>query len=140
MEQLRTVANPEKGKQFGKYQVECGDDFSTPILLAVSQKQGIRDWIYRWLPHCLPPFRYWHPRRNPESLSESWAESAKQNLVRKQALFSLITIADEIAQLHTYRQRATDCYYLILMAAPFSSFPYTKPRGNYESNCEDLTN
>jgi phosphoglucomutase len=44
MENLRTLAPTLKGKQFGRYEVEYGDDFSyqDPVDGSVSGKQGIR--------------------------------------------------------------------------------------------------
>jgi phosphoglucomutase len=112
MEQLRSTVANLKGKQFGKYQVEYGDDFSytDPIDGSVSQKQGIR---IGFTDGSRIVFRLSGTGTHGATLRvylESYEQDpAQQNLDPQQALFALIAIADEIAQIRmlTGREQPT---------------------------------
>ena len=108
MEQLRSFATDLKGKQFGKYQVEYGDDFSytDPVDGSVSKKQGIR---IGFTDGSRIVFRLSGTGTQGATLRvylESYEpDAAKQDLDPQQALADLITIADEIAQIRTLTGR-----------------------------------
>lgn len=112
MEQLRSTVPNLKGKQFGKYQVEYGDDFSytDPIDGSVSQKQGIR---IGFTDGSRIVFRLSGTGTHGATLRvyvESYEPDAtKQNIEPQQALSNLIAIADEIAQIRmlTGREQPT---------------------------------
>ena len=108
MEQLRSTVPNLKGKQFGKYQVEYGDDFSytDPIDGSVSQKQGIR---IGFTDGSRIVFRLSGTGTHGATLRvyvESYEPDAtKQNIEPQQALSNLIAIADEIAQIRVLTGR-----------------------------------
>ncbi|NJM71696.1 MAG: alpha-D-glucose phosphate-specific phosphoglucomutase [Scytonema sp. RU_4_4] len=100
---LRAMLPTLKGKQFGSYEVEYADDFSytDPIDGSVSQKQGVR---IGFTDGSRIVFRLSGTGTQGATLRlylESYeSDSAKQNLDPQEALAELITIADEIAQIH----------------------------------------
>lgn len=108
MEQLRSKVPDLKGKQFGNYQVEYGDDFSytDPVDGSVSQKQGIR---IGFTDGSRIVFRLSGTGTQGATLRiylESYEpDAAKQNLDSQQALATLIDIADELAQIRTLTGR-----------------------------------
>ena len=112
MEQLRSKVPDLKGKQFGNYQVEYGDDFSytDPVDGSVSQKQGIR---IGFTDGSRIVFRLSGTGTQGATLRiylESYEpDAAKQNLDSQQALATLIDIADELAQIRilTGREKPT---------------------------------
>lgn len=103
VERVRSSLPTLKGKQFGNYQVEYGDDFSytDPVDGSVSQKQGIR---IGFTDGSRIVFRLSGTGTQGATLRvylESYEpDAAKQNLDPQEALASLIGIADEIAQIH----------------------------------------
>ncbi|WP_017314597.1 alpha-D-glucose phosphate-specific phosphoglucomutase [Mastigocladopsis repens] len=100
---LRAIAPNLKGKRYGSYEVEYGDDFSytDPVDNSVSQKQGVR---IGFTDGSRIVFRLSGTGTQGATLRvylESYEpDPAKQNLDPQQALSNLITIADEIAQIH----------------------------------------
>ena len=104
IENLHSSMPTLKGKQFGNYQVEYSDDFSytDPIDGSVSQHQGIR---IGFSDGSRIVFRLSGTGTQVATLIvylESYEpDNAKQNLDPQQALASLISIADEIAQIRT---------------------------------------
>ena len=108
MEQLRSKVPDLKGKQFGNYQVEYGDDFSytDPVDGSVSQKQGIR---IGFTDGSRIVFRLSGTGTQGATLRiylESYEpDAAKQNLDPQQSLATLIAIADELAQIRTLTGR-----------------------------------
>lgn len=100
---LRAMLPTLKGKQYGSYQVEYADDFSytDPIDGSVSQKQGVR---IGFTDGSRIVFRLSGTGTQGATLRlylESYEpDSAKQNLDPQEALAELITIADDIAQIH----------------------------------------
>jgi phosphoglucomutase len=100
---VRAMLPTLKGKQYGSYQVEYADDFSytDPIDGSVSQKQGVR---IGFTDGSRIVFRLSGTGTQGATLRlylESYeSDSAKQNLDPQEALAELITIADEIAQIH----------------------------------------
>ena len=112
VENLRSQLPNLKGKQFGHYTVEYGDDFSytDPIDGSVSQKQGIR---IGFTDGSRIVFRLSGTGTSGATLRvylESYeSDTAKQNLDPQEALASLISIADEIAQIRalTGREKPT---------------------------------
>ncbi len=102
---LRSLVPTLKGKQFGKYEVEYGDDFSyhDPIDGSVSNKQGVR---IGFVGGSRIVFRLSGTGTQGATLRvyfESYEpEPSKQNQDVQQALGDLIAIADEIAQIQTH--------------------------------------
>jgi phosphoglucomutase len=105
MANLRSLAPTLKGKQYGQYTVEYGDDFSytDPIDGSVSQKQGIR---VGFSDGSRMVFRLSGTGTQGATLRvylESYeSEAAKQTLDPQIALADLIAIADEIAQIRVH--------------------------------------
>jgi len=103
MTNLQSLIPTLKGKQFGQYQVEYSDDFSytDPVDGSVSQKQGIR---IGFTDGSRIVFRLSGTGTQGATLRlylESYEpDPAKHGLDPQQALFSLITLSDEIAQIH----------------------------------------
>ncbi|GAA6620765.1 alpha-D-glucose phosphate-specific phosphoglucomutase [Scytonema sp. NUACC26] len=101
---LRSSVPNLKGKKFGAYEVEYGDDFSytDPIDGSVSQKQGVR---IGFTDGSRIVFRLSGTGTQGATLRvylESYESNlAKQNLDPQEALAELIAIADEIAQIRT---------------------------------------
>jgi phosphoglucomutase len=93
-----------KGKQFGSYEVEYSDDFSytDPVDGSVSKNQGVR---VGFTDGSRIVFRLSGTGTQGATLRvylESYEPNiAKHNLDPQQALGTLITIADELAQIHT---------------------------------------
>lgn len=104
MRNLRFSVPNLKGKQFGQYEVEYGDDFSytDPVDGSISQKQGIR---VGFTDGSRIVYRLSGTGTQGATLRvylESYEpDSSKQNLDPQQALADLIAIADEIAQIRT---------------------------------------
>lgn len=102
MENLRATAPQLKGKQFGRYEVEYGDDFSytDPVDGSVSQKQGVR---VGFTDGSRIVFRLSGTGTQGATVRvylESYEQDAsKHDLDPQQALADLIAIADEIAQI-----------------------------------------
>ncbi|NMG20545.1 alpha-D-glucose phosphate-specific phosphoglucomutase [Brasilonema bromeliae] len=100
---VRAMLPTLKGKQYGSYQVEYADDFSytDPIDGSVSQKQGVR---IGFTDGSRIVFRLSGTGTQGATLRlylESYeSDPAKQNHDPQEALAELITIADEIAQIH----------------------------------------
>ncbi|WP_414581650.1 alpha-D-glucose phosphate-specific phosphoglucomutase [Scytonema sp. PCC 10023] len=101
---LRAIAPNLKGKRYGSYEVDYGDDFSytDPIDGSISQKQGVR---IGFTDGSRIVFRLSGTGTQGATLRlylESYEpDPAKQNLDPQEALAELITIADEIAQIRT---------------------------------------
>ena len=108
VDNLRSQLPNLKGKQFGHYTVEYSDDFSytDPIDGSVSQKQGIR---IGFTDGSRIVFRLSGTGTSGATLRvylESYeSDTAKQNFDPQDALASLISIADEIAQIRTLTGR-----------------------------------
>lgn len=104
MEHLRSSVPNMKGKQFGKYEVEYGDDFSytDPVDGSVSQQQGIR---IGFTDGSRIVFRLSGTGTQGATLRvylESYEpEPAKQNLDPQEALADLIAIAEEVAEIRS---------------------------------------
>lgn len=104
MNNLHTLIPNLKGKQFGTYEVDYSDDFSytDPIDGSVSKNQGVR---VGFTDGSRIVFRLSGTGTQGATLRvylESYEPNiAKHNLDPQQALATLITIADEIAQIHT---------------------------------------
>lgn len=102
VEQLRTLAPNLKGKQFGKYEVEYGDDFSysDPVDGSVSDRQGVR---LGFTDGSRVVFRLSGTGTQGATLRvyfESYeAEPDQQNQEVQQALGDLIQTAEEVAQI-----------------------------------------
>ncbi|MBW4630881.1 MAG: alpha-D-glucose phosphate-specific phosphoglucomutase [Iphinoe sp. HA4291-MV1] len=100
---LRAMVPSLKGKRYGSYEVEYGDDFSytDPIDGSISQKQGVR---IGFTDGSRIVFRLSGTGTQGATLRlylESYeSDPAKQNHDPQEALAELITIADEIAQIH----------------------------------------
>lgn len=94
-----------KGKQFGHYEVEYGDDFSytDPVDGSVSQKQGIR---IGFTDGSRIVFRLSGTGTQGATLRvylESYEpDAAKHNLDPQAALAPLIEMAEEIAKIRDY--------------------------------------
>jgi phosphoglucomutase len=105
MKNLQSAIPNLKGKQFGSYQVEYSDDFSytDPIDGSISKNQGIR---IGFTDGSRIVFRLSGTGTQGATLRvyiESYESNvAKQNLDPQQALSSLISIADEVAQIRNY--------------------------------------
>jgi phosphoglucomutase len=103
MNNLHTLIPNLKGKQFGSYEVDYSDDFSytDPIDGSVSKNQGVR---VGFTDGSRIVFRLSGTGTQGATLRvylESYEPNiAKHNLDPQQALGTLITIADEIAQIH----------------------------------------
>ena len=112
VEHLRSQLPNLKGKQFGQYTVDYSDDFSytDPIDGSVSQKQGIR---IGFTDGSRIVFRLSGTGTSGATLRvylESYeSDTAKQNLDPQEALASLISLADELAQIRklTGREKPT---------------------------------
>ncbi|NES84795.1 MAG: alpha-D-glucose phosphate-specific phosphoglucomutase, partial [Moorea sp. SIO2B7] len=108
MANLRSSVATMKGKQFGKYEVEYGDDFSytDPVDGSVSQKQGIR---IGFTDGSRIVFRLSGTGTQGATLRvylESYEpDPNKHDVDTQEALASLITLADEIAQIRTLTGR-----------------------------------
>jgi len=104
MQTLHSSMPTLKGKQFGNYQVDYSDDFSytDPVDSSVSQHQGIR---IGFTDGSRLVFRLSGTGTQGATLRvylESYESDAeKQNLDPQQKLATLISIADEIAQIRT---------------------------------------
>ncbi|MEH2164965.1 MAG: alpha-D-glucose phosphate-specific phosphoglucomutase [Nostoc sp.] len=101
-----------KGKQFGNYQVEYSDDFSytDPVDGSVSQKQGIRIGFTDGSRIVVRLSGTGTQGATLRVYIESYeADSAKHNLDPQEALASLITLVEEIAQIRelTGREQPT---------------------------------
>ncbi len=112
MENLRSLLPTLKGKQFGKYQVEYADDFSytDPIDGSVSQKQGVRIGFTDGSRIVVRLSGTGTQGATLRIYLESYEpDPAKHDLDPQQALTSLITLADEIAQIRemTGREQPT---------------------------------
>ncbi len=103
MNNLHTLIPNLKGKQFGSYEVDYSDDFSytDPVDGSVSKNQGVR---IGFTDGSRIVFRLSGTGTQGATLRvylESYEPNiAKHNLDPQQALGTLITIADEIAQIH----------------------------------------
>lgn len=110
IEKLRSSIPTLKGKQFGNYQVEYSDDFSytDPVDGSVSQKQGVR---IGFTDGSRLVFRLSGTGTQGATLRvylESYeADAAKQHLDPQEALATLISIADDIAQIKKITGRET---------------------------------
>lgn len=108
MQNLRSSLPTLKGKQFGQYEVEYSDDFSytDPVDGGVSQKQGIR---IGFTDGSRIVFRLSGTGTQGATLRvylESYEpDAAKHDLDPQQALASLITLADQIAQIRALTGR-----------------------------------
>ncbi len=108
MQNLRSSMPTLKGKQFGQYEVEYSDDFSytDPVDGGVSQKQGVR---IGFTDGSRIVFRLSGTGTHGATLRvylESYEpDSTKHDLDAQQALTSLITLADQMAQIHTLTGR-----------------------------------
>ncbi len=105
MANLRSLLPTLKGKQFGQYQVEYSDDFSytDPVDGSVSQKQGVR---IGFTDGSRIVFRLSGTGTQGATLRlyvESYEpDPAKHDQDPQQALATLITLSDEIAQIHHF--------------------------------------
>lgn len=102
MENLRSLVPTLKGKQFGNYQVEYGDDFSytDPIDGSVSNKQGIRIGFTDGSRIVVRLSGTGTQGATLRIYLESYEpDPAKHDLDTQQALASLITLADQIGQI-----------------------------------------
>ncbi len=105
MTNLQSLIPTLKGKQFGQHQVEYSDDFSytDPVDGSVSQKQGIR---IGFTDGSRIVFRLSGTGTQGATLRlylESYEpDPTKHNLDSQQALFSLITLSNEIAQIRHF--------------------------------------
>ncbi len=110
IEKLRSSIPSLKAKQFGNYQVECSDDFSytDPVDGSVSQKQGVR---IGFTDGSRLVFRLSGTGTQGATLRvylESYeADAAKQHLDPQEALATLSSIADEVADIRTITGRET---------------------------------
>ncbi|HEY9815632.1 MAG TPA: alpha-D-glucose phosphate-specific phosphoglucomutase [Candidatus Obscuribacterales bacterium] len=108
MDNLRSLVPTLKGKIYGKYEVDYGDDFSytDPVDGSISKKQGIR---IGFTDGSRIVFRLSGTGTKGATLRlyvESYeADPAKQGLDPQDALSDLIAIADEIAQIRTLTGR-----------------------------------
>ncbi len=108
MANLRSQLSTLPGKQLGQYQVEYSDDFSytDPVDGSVSEKQGVR---LGFSDGSRVVFRLSGTGTQGATLRvylESYeADASKHNLDPQQALASLITIADEVAQIRSLTGR-----------------------------------
>jgi phosphoglucomutase len=104
MNNLHSLLPNLKGKQFGSYEVDYADDFSytDPVDGSVSKNQGVR---IGFTDGSRIVFRLSGTGTQGATLRlylESYEPNiAKHNLDPQQALGDLITIADELAQIHT---------------------------------------
>jgi phosphoglucomutase len=102
MEKLRATVPTLKGKQYGSYEVEYGDDFAytDPVDGSVSQNQGVR---LGFTDGSRVVFRLSGTGTQGATLRvyfESYEpDAAKQNQDTQQALGGLIAIAEEVAQI-----------------------------------------
>jgi len=105
---VRAAFSSLKGKKFGQYQVEYADDFSytDPIDGSISEKQGIR---IGFTDGSRIIFRLSGTGTQGATLRiylESYEpDAAKHDIDTQEALGSLITIAEEIAQIRTLTGR-----------------------------------
>jgi phosphoglucomutase len=105
---IRAAFSSLKGKKFGQYQVEYADDFSytDPIDGSISEKQGIR---IGFTDGSRIVFRLSGTGTQGATLRiylESYEpNAAKHDIDTQEALGSLITIAEEIAQVRTLTGR-----------------------------------
>ncbi|MDF0551600.1 alpha-D-glucose phosphate-specific phosphoglucomutase [Kamptonema sp. UHCC 0994] len=105
---VRAAFSSLKGKQLGQYQVDYADDFSytDPIDGSISEKQGIR---IGFTDGSRIVFRLSGTGTQGATLRiylESYEpNAAKHDIDTQEALGSLITIADEIAQIRTLTGR-----------------------------------
>jgi phosphoglucomutase len=108
MERLRSMTSDLKGKQFGNYEVEYSDDFSytDPVDGSVSKKQGIR---IRFTDGSRIVFRLSGTGTKGATLRlylESYEpDVSKHDIDTQKALASLITMAEEIAQIRKFTER-----------------------------------
>jgi phosphoglucomutase len=102
MENLRSLVPTLKGKQFGNYQVEYGDDFSytDPVDGSVSDKQGIRIGFTDGSRIVVRLSGTGTQGATLRIYLESYEpDPTKHDLDSQQALASLITLADQIGQI-----------------------------------------
>ncbi|MBV9385979.1 MAG: hypothetical protein JOZ78_06090 [Chroococcidiopsidaceae cyanobacterium CP_BM_ER_R8_30] len=112
LDELRSLAPTLKGKHFGRYEVEYGDDFSyhDPVDGSTSEHQGIRIGFTDGSRIVLRLSGTGTHGATLRVYLESYEpDPAKHDLEPQQALADLIAIADEIAQIrnHTARERPT---------------------------------
>ncbi|MEH2324067.1 MAG: alpha-D-glucose phosphate-specific phosphoglucomutase [Nostoc sp.] len=112
IERLRSLLPNLKGKQFGNYQVEYSDDFSytDPIDDSVSHQQGVRIGFTDGSRIVVRLSGTGTQGATLRVYLESYeSDPAKHDLEPQQALASLITIAQEIAQIRelTGREQPT---------------------------------
>ncbi|MEH1870472.1 alpha-D-glucose phosphate-specific phosphoglucomutase [Nostoc sp.] len=102
IERLRSLLPNLKGKQFGNYQVEYSDDFSytDPVDHSVSHQQGVRIGFTDGSRIVVRLSGTGTQGATLRVYLESYeSDPAKHDLEPQQALASLITIAQEIAQI-----------------------------------------
>ena len=108
MNRLRSLIPDMKGKQYGNYEVEYSDDFSytDPVDGSVSQKQGVR---IGFTDGSRIVFRLSGTGTKGATLRvylESYEpDSSKHDQDTQKALASLITLAEEIAQIKKFTNR-----------------------------------
>ncbi|MDJ0715212.1 MAG: alpha-D-glucose phosphate-specific phosphoglucomutase [Prochloraceae cyanobacterium] len=108
MERLRSMVSDMKGTQYGSYQVDYADDFSytDPVDGSISSKQGIR---IGFTDGSRIVFRLSGTGTKGATLRvylESYQpDKAKQDVDTQKALASLISLADEIAQIRKFTER-----------------------------------
>ncbi|MBN3887149.1 MAG: alpha-D-glucose phosphate-specific phosphoglucomutase [Nostoc sp. JL34] len=112
IERLRSLLPNLKGKQFGNYEVEYSDDFSytDPVDGSVSEKQGVRIGFTDGSRIVVRLSGTGTQGATLRVYLESYEpDPAKHDLNPQEALASLITIAQEIAQIHelTGREQPT---------------------------------
>jgi len=112
IERLRSLLPTLKGKQFGNYQVEYSDDFSytDPVDGSLSEKQGVRIGFTDGSRIVVRLSGTGTQGATLRVYLESYEpDPAKHDLDPQQALASLITIAQEIAQIRelTGREQPT---------------------------------
>ncbi|MEH2056188.1 MAG: alpha-D-glucose phosphate-specific phosphoglucomutase [Nostoc sp.] len=112
IERLRSLLPTLKGKQFGNYQVEYSDDFSytDPVDGSISEKQGVRIGFTDGSRIVVRLSGTGTQGATLRVYLESYEpDPAKHDLDPQQALASLITLVEEIAQIRelTGREQPT---------------------------------
>ncbi|MEH2407613.1 alpha-D-glucose phosphate-specific phosphoglucomutase [Nostoc sp.] len=108
IERLRSLLPTLKGKQFGNYQVEYSDDFSytDPVDGSVSDQQGVRIGFTDGSRIVVRLSGTGTQGATLRVYIESYEpDPAKHDLESQQALASLITLAEEIAQIRKFTGR-----------------------------------
>ncbi|MEH2381016.1 MAG: alpha-D-glucose phosphate-specific phosphoglucomutase [Nostoc sp.] len=108
IERLRSLLPTLKGKQFGNYQVEYSDDFSytDPVDGSISDQQGVRIGFTDGSRIVVRLSGTGTQGATLRVYLESYEpDSAKHDLESQQALASLITLAEEIAQIRKFTGR-----------------------------------